>query len=201
MQKNTLKDEYVSYVFLHMAYDLLHSLEKKSWYSRLHCARLLRLFLLDKDSKFLGRISEITGIEPHFVTTKIGGPTQVGLPSYVLLPDLSKVPPGVGYNVMTKDEYLDHSVGVVAGRNFTVENVINRVGYKLGGLHLQKVVEGELEQDLLAAESLVVFGESFFAHSVRFISNTTLMAINPLRDELQKRHPELRDEIIAEYKK
>ena len=197
MTKNTVKDDYLCYVFIHIFYDLINSINKTSWYSRLHTARLLRLLLITDDGWYLEKISLLTNKKVLFkVEPNLNLPD---LPVSHYIPNVSGMKTSIKPDFLCREEYLKYCMGVTESRTFNVELIIKRVCNKLGAVHMQNIVEGDLEKDLLAAGSVTISGETFSAHTVRKIAMTTVDALSPIQNTLQEKYPHLRDEIHNEY--
>jgi len=182
-----LTQEYAEKLFVHAYVDLGQRSEIRDdfrLYHQLNMARLLRQ-LLTGSTALLNCANRYHRLPIRFVVARLG-PAPTGLGKIPAIYEESKpclvdFPPGYFLHPFTLDGFLASSPLALAGRSFSVLEIVKYVANDFGGVHLSQYLEDKDDQ-LLARfnDHSKVAGDGMVLHCIDQISRTTLVALAPL---------------------
>lgn len=187
--------EYVEKLFAHVYNDLGQRSEARDdfrIYHQLNMARLVRQLLVDGTGLF-NLANRYHKLPIRFLLGEIG-PVPADLepiPSIYasLITDLNNFPPGYYIHPYKIDGFLASSQMVLAGRAFTVIEVVKYVANEFGGVHLSPYLKDEDDQ-LLARfnDTLKVGDDGVVLNRIDQVARITLRALAPLMKAIQEKY-------------
>lgn len=187
--------EYVEKLFAHVYNDLGQRSEARDdfrIYHQLNMARLVRQLLVDGTGLF-NLANRYHKLPIRFLLGEIGpAPADLEpIPSIYasLIPDLNNFPPGYYIRPYKIDGFLASSQMVLAGRAFSVIEVVKYVANEFGGVHLSPYLKDEDDQ-LLARfnDTLKVGDDGVVLNRIDQVSRITLRALAPLMKAIQEKY-------------
>ena len=187
--------EYVEKLFAHVYNDLGQRSEARDdfrIYHQLNMARLVRQLLVDGTGLF-NLANRYHKLPIRFLLGEIGpAPADLEpIPSIYasLIPDMNNFPPGYYIHPYKIDGFLASSQMVLAGRAFTVIEVVKYVANEFGGVHLSPYLKDEDDQ-LLARfnDTLKVGDDGVVLNRIDQVARITLRALAPLMKSIHEKY-------------
>ena len=189
---------YVEKLFAHVYWDLKSRSEVRSenrLYHQLNMARLVRQLLIDGNGLF-NLVNSYHRLPIRFVIPTCGPtPENVeGIPSLYEgnTPDLAQFPEEYYLHPHKLDGFLAYSPMLLAGRSFSVREIVKYVANEFGGVHLSPYLKGEDDQ-LLARfnDTLNVGGDGVVLNRIEEIARITVRGLDPLFQKIQEKYDAL----------
>jgi len=165
-------------------------------------ARLVRQLLVD-GTGLLNHANQHHKLAIRFILGEIGpAPSDLEPISEIYagnLPDINNFPPGYYLHPYPIQGFLAYSPMILAGKKFSVRQIVKYVANDFGGVHLSPYLEPE-DKQLLARfnASLSVGNDGVVLNRIDQISRITLRALAPLFKAIQDKYDALdRKELLT----
>ena len=193
-----VSEEYVEKLFAHVYIDLAQRTEARDdfrLYHQLNMARMVRQLLIDGTGLF-NLANRYHRLPIRFILGEVGAAPDglEAIPAIYasMTPDLKNFPPGYYLHPYKIDGFLSSSPMLLAGRCFSVLDIVKYVANQFGGVHLSPYLKDEDDQ-LLARfnDSLKVGDDGVVLSQVDQIARITLRGLAPLLKAIEEKYDAL----------